>query len=178
MVSFIFLNFPLFGHKIILKFLHSIGIRHSGYVVTDDLLHRCIRSFQGILEPLRKGFGMAHIIVKKLFYHMYRLVLFPFCLWIEIDILKHESAQICHRALHFRRHADLRPVHTVDNHVMHQAVQPRLAGVPKSVPDIRRDILFREYPRPDGIVHIVVDIGELVREPEHLSFQRMGCPAV
>ena len=39
-----------------------------------------------------------------------------------------------------------------------------------------RNVLLRQNSSPDGIVHIVMDIGNLVREPDHLPLQSVGMP--
>ena len=103
----------------------------------------------------------------------------PFALGIQIDIFKHKSSEIRSWPSPPPRTFDISGLlHAVDDHIVHHGIQPCLCWYcPASSSDIRRNILLRQDTAPDGIVHIVVDIGNLIGKPYHLPFQRVGaCP--
>ena len=54
---------------------------------------------------------------------------------------------------------------------MYESIQPFSRGIAQKSSHCDRNIIFCDDPCPLGIVHIMVDIGDLVRKTYHLSFQ-------
>ena len=53
--------------------------------------------------------------------------------------------------------------------------------MPEQIAQVPGNIVLVQDPGPDGVIHIVMDVGYLVAEPDDLSFQRRrvaGCPVV
>ena len=87
---------------------------------------------------------------------------------------KHKLAKLLHRLFHFGRHADIRDIFAVYNHIVNQRIQTLPGRKSQGLPIFQGNILLGKYPAPDGIVNIMINIGDLIRESHYFSFQRMG----
>ena len=53
--------------------------------------------------------------------------------------------------------------------------------MPQEIAQIPGNVVLVQYSRPDGVIHVVMDVGYFVAEPDDLPFQRRrmaGCPVV
>ena len=91
---------------------------------------------------------------------------------VGVDMLKHPGPQSLHGLLHPRGHGNLRFVQTVQNNIVDQSVQPFPHAASQDVRVLPGEFLLLQQPGPDGVVNIVIDVGDLVGKADHPSFQR------
>ena len=60
------------------------------------------------------------------------------------------------------RHDNFRPVHALQDNVMDQQVQPFPYAVPKYIRVLCRKLLLGKNSGPNGIINIMVDVGNLI----------------
>ena len=114
---------------------------------------------------------MVSIISVQFTQHLDHFILFLPGNRILIDIPEHQRPKLHHRLKNIRRHGDAVFPHTVLYNIMYESIQPFSRGIAQKSSHCDRNIIFCDDPCPLGIVHIMVDIGDLVRKTYHLSFQ-------
>ena len=96
---------------------------------------------------------------------------------IQIHVLKHQGAQIPQSLFYFRRHRNLVLALTVFYNVMDKGIQPFSCGFSQKHTQSDGNIIFRNQTCPLGIVHIVVNVGNFIAVPYHLSLQSVRTSA-
>ena len=118
----------------------------------------------------------AEVIVQRLHQH-HGLPLFALGLRVYIDPLEHKLPEPFQRALHRLRHDDSVPPAAVRHDIVDEMIDPLRGIIADHVADLSRHIVLRQNPGPYRVVHVVMDIGDLVGKPHHLSLQRGGRPS-
>ena len=125
----------------------------------DDLL-RLLATFSEMLEDPPHGCAGALLLLPRV--------------RAEVDPLEHERAQREHRL------ADLLALHDVPgslggfDEVVHECVDPPRAAVAEECNLLAGKVSRIEDPEADGVVDVVVDVGNPVDDPHDLAFERRG----
>jgi len=115
---------------------------------------------------------MLQIVPVKYFNDPLRLVFLRLCDRIRVDPSVHESAHILHCLCDRRRHGDHGLSLAGPDQVVNKMVQAFSGRLPDDGGDLLRDVLFGQDPGPHRIIHIVVEIGDLVRQADDPALQR------
>ena len=95
-------------------------------------------------------------------------------IWGEIHAREHEVAQAQHRAPHRLALHDVAGALGALEQVDHQGLDPLRPGGPEQVDLGDREVLEGQHAGPDGVVDVVVDVGDPVDEPHDPALQRGG----
>ena len=126
------------------------------------------------MEVLRQCLGMGHVVFKHPLEHVLGLALLPLGHGVAVHIFKHKAAQVLQCLLHLGRKADGPCFPGNPDHVRHQGIDPGAVVVAQNIGDLPGNVVICQNARPDGIVNIVVDIGDLVTAADDLPFQGPG----
>ena len=116
---------------------------------------------------------MGDVVFKQPLQHILCLALLALGHRIAVDIGKHERAQLLERPVHVGRQADLPEFPGGADGVADQGVDPVPVAVAQHIGDVDGDIVVGENARPDGVVNVVVDVGDLVGATHGLPLQRL-----
>ena len=90
---------------------------------------------------------------------------------IPVHVPEHKFPHPLHGLLHLRRHPDIVPVAAVCHNIVNKKVQTLAAAIADHAADLLWHIRFLHYTGSHRIVHIMMDIGNLVSQSYNLSFQ-------
>ena len=117
---------------------------------------------------------MLHIICKQCLDHMVAPAFFLFPPFVHIYPFKHERAHFVAGGLNFIAHAQvglsLAFPHNVGNH----GVDALAVGLPQHVQQVLRQFEFPQHPGADGVVDVMVNVGDAVRPGDAFPLQRFG----
>ena len=123
---------------------------------------------------------MLVIITKQLLHNPHGLSFFSLGLRICVDVLEHEIPKLTICLLDRLRHLKNRSSHRIGDDVMHVGVQALLHGMPENLCDLFRHIVVRKNASPDRIIHVMVEVCNLIRITDDPSLQcrRPSCRLV
>ena len=110
--------------------------------------------------------------------HLLGLSLLALGQGVGVDALEHELPQGGHGLSHLRGLADGVLVPAGGDHVLHQGVDPLPVGEAQNFGDGQGDVHGVDDPAPEGVLNVVVDVGDLVSQADHLALQGGGLPAL
>ena len=150
--------------------MHGKIIRHPGDIIHHGALAR-IRGGDGLIF-CRQAVRRVRIKAIQRFDHPLRPpglfgLVRPF-----VEVFKQKRPQIRHDFRHGGRllhHAVMRML----NHIHHQGVDAAAVGVSQGLDTMFGQIFGGKVAGPDGVLHIVVHIGNLVRQANHRALRRM-----
>ena len=91
----------------------------------------------------------------------------------RVDALEHERAQLQQRVPLVRLHGDLVAVHRLADDAFDHGVDALAMRVAQHADGMHRQILALEHARADGVVDVVVDVGDAVRQMHAAALQRL-----
>ena len=92
---------------------------------------------------------------------------------VEIHPLKQKGVQRLIRLEHRRRHADV-PLHAALEHAPNHGVDAHRVPAPQYGGDDGRQVAFAQHAGADGVVNVVVDIGDVVCPVDQPALGRGG----
>ena len=92
----------------------------------------------------------------------------------RVDLLEQEVAERVERREDGGRQPHLRLIGALIDEVDDQRVDPRPVGVTEHVERLPRQLALVQHTGTDGVVQVVVDVGDPVREPHDLRLERGG----
>ena len=105
---------------------------------------------------------MLHEMPIQGLHQHFRLVLLALGHRVQVHVLKHECPHPLHGPFHPLRHQNIVPSHARRHYVVDEMIQPAAGSVPDDFPDLPGHVRLLQNSRPDGIVHVMVNIGDLV----------------
>ena len=133
-----------------------------------------------LLGPLVCAYFLGNqlvIVVKilvKVFYHVYRFMLFAFCKRRTIDVFKHPLAKPGDILFDFVRRADVILSETVFDYVHDHTVYAFAVIFSENVAEMLGYVLVFDYARANRVVDVVVYVCDAVAPSNHVSFERCG----
>ena len=115
---------------------------------------------------------MRDIVFKEPGQHRFGFALLPFCHGIAVNPLKHKAAQVFQGFLNLGCQADSAGFPGGADNIGNQRVNPAAVGIAQKLCDLPGQIFIGQDSRPDGIVDVVIDVGNLIAAADNLSFQR------
>ena len=104
--------------------------------------------------------------------HILGLALLPLGGGIGVHAGEHKVLQRQHGLGHRRGLSDFRLARAGLDGVPHQRVDPRPVGKAQHLAGLQGDVHGIENAAPQGVLDVVVDIGDVVGQPDHLALQR------
>ena len=90
----------------------------------------------------------------------------------QVDALEHEGAQVEHRAADLVRLDDVSRLGRGLDDVVNEPVDPARAGLPQELDLFLRQVSVRQEAGAQGVVDVVVDVGDAVDEADDLPLER------
>ncbi len=150
-------------------------IRHARHIVAGRPLGAFF--FGNSLHIVRQLFRVLEEIQVQALDNVGHLCLFFFGILVKVYRLVHKALQLLVGILHALIHAD-NAFKAICHHRAYQGGKPLGFGVSQLVRYFPRDILLLEHPRPDGVVNIVVYVGNAVCPPHNPPFGGFRLQAV
>ena len=80
----------------------------------------------------------------------------------HINVPEHPVTKALHGRLMIRTHLDLRLSYAVLDNVMYEAVEPVMNIKAQHLGELSRDVFLGYESGPDGIIHVMIEIGYLI----------------
>ena len=93
---------------------------------------------------------------------------------VPVDPLKHEFPQTVHGLLHQGAHGQMGPAGAFPDHIGNHRIDPGPMAVPQHPETVPGELEVLQDPGPQGIVQIVIQIGDPVRLPDAFRFRGFG----
>ena len=129
--------------------------------------------------PVNKIFVLVRYVIKILKIILIQKLNKPLCFGfltfderIRIYPVKHELPKFHHGFRYFIGHTDIVPALGIPDNVMRKAVKSLGRGIPEGVAKLLRDIVFTKDLPAYCIIHVMMDICDLIGKSDDLAFKR------